>query len=364
MSLSAKTKYSIKRILPFGLIWLLLAWLIMWSEHIAIGNTTNTPSPSIALTPEILVFSSFSVFLLGCLVGILEVFYVNKLFTKFSFPKKLVSKLVLYVILMSFVILVLFWIAASIELKTPLFSEKAWHKYQTYFFSIHHLSTWIQLFFSLSVSLLYAEISDHIGQNVLLNFFTGKYHKPVTEDRVFMFVDMKDSTTIAESLENEHYFRLLRAFYDSFSNAIINNHGEIYQYVGDEIVITWKLKNGIHKNHCLHCFYDMKASLKKRSAYFEKNYGIVPDFKASLHSGKVTTGEIGALKKDIFFTGDVLNTCARILSLCAQYKADLLVSRTLIKELNTKNAFKVIALGDVNLKGKKENVEIVSIERL
>ncbi|WP_406682682.1 adenylate/guanylate cyclase domain-containing protein [Seonamhaeicola sp. MEBiC1930] len=363
MYISSKTKYNIKRILPFGVIWLLLGWLLMWSEYAAIGGSTNTPDSAISLTPTIVLFSSVSVFFVGCFIGLLEVFYVNKLFSKKSFPIKILGKLIFYGVIMFIIIFFLFMIAASIELRTSIFSKVTWNKYMLFFFSITHISTWIQLFFSLLLSLLFTEISDNIGQNVLINFFTGKYHRPVSENRIFMFVDMKDSTAIAESLENEQYFRLLRTFYDSFSDAIINNQGEIYQYVGDEIVITWKLKNGLYKNQCLNCFYDMRTSLKKRDSYFEQNFKITPAFKASLHCGEVTTGEIGALKKDIFFTGDVLNTTARILSLCSAYKKDLLISKTLISQLNTKNLFDVTSLGMVNLKGKKQDVEIVSAEK-
>ena len=127
-----------------------------------------------------------------------------------------------------------------------------------------------------------------------------------------MFVDMKSSTSFAEQLGHKTYFRFLSDYYDQLSNAIIQNKGEVYQYVGDEIVVTWEKADGLQYHNCIRCFYDMKQSLQKKSGYFEKTYGVVPSFRAALHLGQVTTGEIGALKKEIFFTGDVLNVTARI----------------------------------------------------
>ncbi len=142
-------------------------------------------------------------------------------------------------------------IAASLISKEPIYSKSVWEQYVGFFFSITHVSTWIQLLFSLFVSLFYFEISENLGQHVLLNFFTAKYHKPLVEERIFMFVDMKDSTTLAEQLGHEQYFKLLRNYYQSFSDAIIKNRGEVYQYVGDEIVVTWTLTKGLEKNHCI-----------------------------------------------------------------------------------------------------------------
>ncbi|MGB3636487.1 MAG: adenylate/guanylate cyclase domain-containing protein, partial [Rivularia sp. (in: cyanobacteria)] len=141
----------------------------------------------------------------------------------------------------------------------------------------------------------------------------------------------------------------------------VKNHGEVYQYIGDEIVISWKLKNGLERNYCLQCFFDMKADLIKRQDAYLQKYGVFPDFKAALHFGEVTTGEIGALKKEIFFTGDVLNTTARIQGLCNEYNVDLLVSKVLIDQLDFGNKYSVQILGKPQLKGKIDALDLVAV---
>lgn len=360
---SAKTQYYIKRVSPFGIIWLVLAWVFLWTEYAVIGDYANTPDTAIKITPEIIVFASFAVFIIGCIVGILEVFFVNQLFEKRSLPQKIIGKLFIYSILFSVLILISYVIAANIEMDISIFDQKVWERYREFFYSITYISTVLQIGFSLFVSLLYAEISDNLGQQVLLNFFTGKYHKPKRESRIFMFVDMKDSTTIAEKVGNAAYFELLQSYYYDFSNAIINNRGEVYQYVGDEIVITWKLDKGIERNNCVQCFFDMKEALRKKTELYLKKYGIAPQFKAGMHCGTVTTGEIGALKKDIFFTGDVLNTTARILGLCTTYESDLLLSKIMADHLSLNKGFLVKDLGTSQLKGKATAVAIVSLSK-
>ena len=212
------------------------------------------------------------------------------------------------------------------------------------------------------ICLFYVEVSNNIGQTVLLNLFAGKYHHPVEEDRIFMFVDMKSSTQIAEQLGHVKYFELLREYYYTMSDAIIDYGGQIYQYVGDEVVITWRLKNN-QEAQCIQCFFAMKDAIRRKKDRFMADYGVVPTFKAGVHLGEVTTGEIGKIKKDIVFTGDVLNTTARIQGLCNTYDIELLLSGQLVEALTIGDSFSTLELGETELRGRNEKVKLYTVER-
>jgi adenylate cyclase len=363
---SPKFLRNLQRIIPFGIIWLIIGWVTLWTEYAVISTMPpqDMTQAAIVITPKIVVFASISVFLTGCLVGLLEVTFINRFFIKSSFPKKLISKFLIYGILMFFTIFFFYILAASIEMKLSIFNDAVFDRYVGFLFSITNISTNIQLLFSLIVSLLYAEISDNLGQNVLLNFFTGKYHKPVVEHRIFMFTDMKDSTTIAEKFGHLKYFDYLKSYYDDLSDAITNHRGEVYQYIGDEIVISWNSKKKHAFKNSLECFFAMKDALIKKKDQYLETYGIFPDFKGALHVGEVTTGEIGALKKEIFFTGDVLNTTARMQSLCKEYQVDLLVSNDLIDSLAAPDQFQIQKVGETVLKGKSKSIELFTVKTL
>jgi len=82
------------------------------------------------------------------------------------------------------------------------------------------------------------------------------------------------TTTIAEKLGDEKYHQLLKEFFADITNPILDNKGEIYQYVGDEVVIAWKYENGIENNRVIECFFNMKKvviELKKISLEILKN---------------------------------------------------------------------------------------------
>jgi adenylate cyclase len=358
---SPNTKRNIARIIPFGLIWLLVGWFVLFIQEAATGNVNVNPEVVITLTPGVFLFASLTVFLVGLLVGMLEVLWLGKLFGSMSFAKKIGFKMGFYTLFILLVILFTYPPAAGIELGVSPFDPAVWEKFTNYALSLDFFSTIAAISFSLFLCLFYSGISDNLGHGVLMNFFTGKYHSPTEEKRIFMFLDMKSSTTIAEQLGHIRYFELLKEYYDDFSQAIIDCSGEVYQYVGDEVVISWNYEAGIAGNSCLRCFFAMKAALQKKTAYYKAQYGVSPSFKAGLHFGDVTAGEIGALKKEIIFTGDVLNTTARIQGRCNHLGVDLLVSEALIDLLALEPDYQLRSLGESSLRGKQEQLRLVTV---
>lgn len=361
--LTPKFKRNLSRIIPFGVIWLIIGWVFLLAETIASGNQNLTPDTAVTLTFPVFIFASIAVALTGILFGTIELVVLEKRFRYYSFIKKVVYKLFIYLFFISLIIVITFPIATSIELNTSLFDQKVWNKTMQFFLSLVFVNTMVQLSFHIIVSLIYAAISENIGHNVLLNFFSGKYHTPKEERRIFMFLDMKDSTTIAERLGHEKYFKLLQDYYEQMSDVIINSKGEVYQYIGDEVVITWTEKNGISSNNCLVCFNELKRNLKDQSDLFITKYEVLPDFKAGMHIGEVTTGEIGALKKEIVYTGDVLNTTARIQGLCKEHNIDLIISEDLLMAFDDQEQLPFNYIGEVALKGKSKVVRLHGLER-
>ncbi len=131
---------------------------------------------------------------------------------------------------------------------------------------------------------------------------------------------------------------------------------------GDEIVITWHLKDGTKHLNCLKCFFHIRKSIfNNKSAYLEK-YGVFPEFKAGLHFGKVITGEMGEIKKDIVYHGDTVNTSARIQAECNAYGKTLLISKDLLDVIDLEDKYKSESMGHIKLRGKLTELELFSIE--
>ncbi len=173
-----------------------------------------------------------------------------------------------------------------------------------------------------------------------------------------MFLDMKSSTTIAEKIGHAQFFELLKDYYADMVNPILETFGEVYQYVGDEIVVTWPEKLGVHNNNCVECFLRISRAMDKREAAYEKKFGLAPKFKAGYHVGMVTTGEIGVIKKQIVYSGDVLNTAARIQGECNNYGVNMLISEKLTSKLSANQSFNFKEVANLQLRGKNEHVKL------
>ena len=331
-------------------------------ERGLLGNLDHYPSTGNPYDFVVTLWvTAVTALLVGLFFGTIEILYFSRLFSQRSFTEKIIYKTFIYLAINVFFLLLNTMIYHSAETNSGIFSEQVWANVSIFFFSFSFWSVEVYIASVIGISLFYTEVSENLGQGVLRNFFIGKYHKPQVEERIFMFLDMKSSTTIAEKIGHVRYFEMLKEYFSDLSDSIIRYSGEIYQYVGDEIVVSWKLRNGLLNNNCVKCFFAMKEEIKKEFESYHEKFGLLPEFKAGLHIGMVTTGEIGVIKKEIIFTGDVLNTTARIQGLCNPYEVEILISDPLMKRLHLHSQFQIQALGENELKGRGEKISLYTV---
>ena len=361
MVLHSRHKRQIRQILVFGLIWVIFGLIYILLEFGLLGKLDHYPATGnlYSFKASFLIVSIGS-FCMGLIQGCFEVLWMKAYFSKLELWKKFVFKSVFYLVLIILFLSIITLVTNAIHLDSNMFSPKVFDKLINF---MSQFSFWTIVFYTgiiLDIALFYSEIEAYIGKNVVMNYL-GKYHKPIQEKRIFMFLDMKSSTTIAEQIGHERYFELLKTYYADMTNAILETSGEVYQYVGDEIVVTWKKKKGIQKNNCIHCFIKISNAITKNKAHYIEQFGLVPEFKAGFHIGEVTAGEIGIIKKDIIYTGDILNTTARIQGECNTYNSKSLISETLFDLLTEEPGYSFIKIDKLLLEGKKEHIQLYDV---
>jgi adenylate cyclase len=204
------------------------------------------------------------------------------------------------------------------------------------------------------------EISDKYSPGVFLDILAGKYIKPKVENRIVMFIDLKDSTPIAEKLGHQKYFLFIREVIFQVSTALIEHGGIIYQYVGDEIVVSWLYSKKNAKNS-LQAVIQARKNIQQKSDRFRAKYGVIPEFRTGIHIGDVTVGEIGVIKRDLAMSGDTMNTAARIRSACNELNQKFIISRDFVDCGNLED-WQYESLGVVELKGKAQGIELFSLK--
>jgi len=214
--------------------------------------------------------------------------------------------------------------------------------------------------FALALNLLFA-ITNIIGPRAFFHLITGRYHKPVEESRFVLFVDIAGSTTLAERFGSLGIHRFLDKTFRSLTGPIIDFRGEVLNYVGDEIIVTWSAASGAVDARPLRCFLAMRETLQKLQGKFEQEFGVAPRIRGSLHFGPVIVGEIGDIKRAIVFNGDVMNTAARLEELSRNVEGGFVASRAAIEQFKSPPPVALQDLGVREIRGRTGSVAVMGL---
>lgn len=205
------------------------------------------------------------------------------------------------------------------------------------------------------------EVRRKVGPGNLWALLTGRYHTPREEDRVFLFVDLEDSTGIAERLGHTRYSQFIRQCFHDLTDFVVLFGGQIYQYVGDEVVLTWPAQSPDATRKALDTFFAFQRRLAEKAEWYESTFGAVPLFKCGMEEGRVTAAEVGDIKRDIAFHGDPLNTAARLMALCREYEQAVLISGRVQERIAQDASLSTLLKGEVTLRGKSEPVSVFGV---
>ena len=224
----------------------------------------------------------------------------------------------------------------------------------------------MSLFIYFTISIMFfnfmLQLSRKFGPGNLFKMLIGKYYKPREEQRIFLFLDLRNSTGIAEHLGHQNYSRFLQNCFHDITEIVIKYKAEVYQYVGDEVVLTWKIKDGLESLNCIKAFFAFENKLINKKEFYEEHFNTFPEFKGGMDMGLVTVAEIGDLKRDIAYHGDVLNTASRIQHQCNKLNKKLLISKNLELKIQNINGFAKEFVGEIQLRGKEHTTEVFSLE--
>jgi adenylate cyclase len=202
-----------------------------------------------------------------------------------------------------------------------------------------------------------------LGPRVLVSLLTGRYHQPRAEERIVLFMDICDSTRAAEQLGDRQFHRFLNQVFWDVTDALLEAGGEIYRYVGDEIIVTWPARPGILEAGCLACVFAAEDALARRRAHYVQEFGIEPRLRNAMHAGPLMVGEMGDIKREIVMLGDTMNTAARIEGACRTLQRDFLASAAALAMCSVPDEIRAQSLGSVALRGKESGIELFAVTR-
>jgi adenylate cyclase len=294
-------------------------------------------------------------FISGFFTGIFELFVYRERLRNLNFIVGLLIKAASYTLTVYLLIVVVLGITSGITGNIDIKSEL-----QRFIDKDFFLLLW-QAFKGSIIIVFLLQLDVLLGDGAFRRYMSGKFHKPKKQNMVFMFLDMKGSTKMAETLGDEKYYSLIDDFFHDISRPIIESEAEIYKYVGDEVIIMWPLEKGLKYPTCIDLFFYIRRKVRRRKEYYMAQYGMIPEFKAGLHAGTVVSAIIGDIRKEIVYSGDVLNTASRLQESCNEMGVDILISDTLKTSLAWSAKYNSVSKGKVLLKGKIQEMEIFTV---
>ena len=355
---SVVKKKALKLILIIAVSWTVIDFLIF---IIRLASNTYTPKydATNARAIKTILLRELNVFIFSLIIGYFLISVLRN-FLRYIPPwlNLSIKTLLLVVVAIAMNFFIYFTYSLLIE-QQPV--ADAFNKFIVNTFSsrwlLEKMPEWFLLFILTQLAL---EINHNYSQGVFFNIIVGKYLHPRDEKRIIMFIDLKNSTPIAEKLGHTEYFKFIRDVIYCMSAGIAEYDGRVYQYVGDEIVAWWPHTQANAKR-CVNSLLEARKILNKNSDVFKRGYDIIPEYKVGIHAGNVTVGQVGITKKDLVISGDVINTAARIRSACTELNQKFLVSKEFIELLDMKD-WQSESLGMVDLKGKNESIELFALK--
>jgi adenylate cyclase len=207
-------------------------------------------------------------------------------------------------------------------------------------------------------------VRDLIGGDIFLNLLLGRYHRPIEEERVFLFVDVVGSTAYAEAHGDLAAQTYLGEVFAALAEPVRRHRGAVEDYVGDLAIISWPLQRGLQDGRCVACLFAIVDTLARDPLRWQRQFGKVPEVRAALHGGPVVAAEIGVDRHKIAYFGDVLNTTARLEALSRTLEAPVLVSGDLLARFDgLPDGIAARDLGSHRVRGRNQTLQVHALER-
>lgn len=297
-------------------------------------------------------------FIFGISLGLTDYFLNKKIFLNSSLGRAVLSGGIIYFLLLMGILPILKYIITFFleviltDISLGTYLEDSW---------IYHYYIILVYTFFMTIILSFLNLLDNkFGPGHLIPLLLGKYRFPQEEERVFMFLDLNASTTLAEELGHIKYSMLIQECFLDINRMVRKYNAEIYQYVGDQIVISWPLES-LKGFGPTEFYFSVQKNLINKREFYQRKFGIIPSFKAGVHLGLVTKVEVGDVKRDIAYHGDTLNVAARLEGLCSQLNQSIIVSSIFRERGKLNDKYLTTSFGVKTLKGREARLEVFGI---
>ncbi len=212
------------------------------------------------------------------------------------------------------------------------------------------------------VAAFLARISRLLGTRLLIDLLTGSYQRPQIERRIVLFLDLAGSTTLAERFGEARIQKLIARFFADIDDAFADAGAEVLGYAGDSVILAWRASDAVRNGRPATGLLAARKAIEARAASYQNEFELVPDFRAGVHIGDVSVGEIGGRRRQISLFGDTMNVAARLQGEAKTVKSGWIASAAYVSEAALPASLRARDIGLMALRGRVEPVAAYELD--
>lgn len=173
-----------------------------------------------------------------------------------------------------------------------------------------------------------------------------------------LFCDIRNFTTLSETMEPDAIIGMLNDLFDRLSDAILDQQGTIDKFIGDSVMAFWNAPIRIEDHPRRACL----AALAMREALFAFNESQVMENKPKVDiaigcaTGPACVGNVGSARQfNYSVVGDTVNVASRVESSCREIAYRIVVPR---QTTSAAGDLATLPAGRISVKGRTEPLDV------
>jgi class 3 adenylate cyclase len=178
------------------------------------------------------------------------------------------------------------------------------------------------------------------------------------KELTFLFTDIRGFTTLCEGMQPEEVVGILNSYLDLETEIILNNHGDVDKFVGDEMMAFFE--GPLKELNACRAAMQIRHAMMEEKERREKDGLPIVSIGIGINSGDVVFGSVGARDRmDFTSIGDTVNLAARLEGANKAYGSKSIITETVYNKI--KGKFLCRELDFIAVKGKNEPVRIYEL---
>lgn len=193
---------------------------------------------------------------------------------------------------------------------------------------------------------------DRLGRRSLADVALGDR---ATEPMTVLFADIRDSTSLTETLSSEAAFALVAEFFARSARVIRDHRGTVDKYLGDGYMALFP--------RTVEDALDAALALQRAVAELNgEELGPPISVGIGLHTGPVTFGTVGDARHiDTTIVSDTVNTAKRVEGISKRLNVPVVATESVMQAVREPIRYVLHPLGPQRVRGKRDPLDVFAV---